>query len=168
MPYPRLNHDVAFIYLQRILVSYKRAMSLFSKEYDFSELERVTEYEGEYSAETPVIRQFWSVVHEMPEAEQRQLLQFATGSDRIPIGGMSHLKFVIARQGPDSDRWVHPFLLLLHHLRLLQSKISLSPEYSCLVQKNSPHVGMVLYHVLSNLLPCILNSILRGGGGYKF
>ncbi|VDD80005.1 unnamed protein product [Mesocestoides corti] len=74
------------------------------KEYDFGELERVTEYEGDYNTETPVIRQFWSIVHAMSEQEQRKLLQFTTGTDRIPVGGMSRLKFVIARQGPDSDR----------------------------------------------------------------
>lgn len=77
---------------------------LGSQHYDFGELERVTEYEGDYSAETIVIRQFWSVVHAMTEEEQRKLLQFTTGTDRIPVGGMSRMKFVIARQGPDSDR----------------------------------------------------------------
>ncbi|KAL5109862.1 Ubiquitin-protein ligase E3A [Taenia crassiceps] len=77
---------------------------LGSQHYDFSELERVTEYEGDYSAETIVIRYFWSVVHAMTEEEQRKLLQFTTGTDRIPVGGMSRMKFVIARQGPDSDR----------------------------------------------------------------
>lgn len=64
----------------------------------------MTEYEGDYSAETIVIRHFWSVVHAMTEEEQRKLLQFTTGTDRIPVGGMSRMKFVIARQGPDSDR----------------------------------------------------------------
>ncbi|KAL7064702.1 hypothetical protein AAHC03_05563 [Spirometra sp. Aus1] len=75
-----------------------------SQDYDFSELERVTEYEGDYTAETPIIKSFWEVVHNLPEEKQRQLLQFTTGSDRIPLGGMSKLKFIIARQGPDSDR----------------------------------------------------------------
>ncbi|KAL5967775.1 Ubiquitin-protein ligase E3A, partial [Taenia solium] len=77
---------------------------LGSQHYDFGELERVTEYEGDYSAETIVIRHFWSVVHAMTEDEQRKLLQFTTGTDRIPVGGMSRMKFVIAKQGPDSDR----------------------------------------------------------------
>ena len=64
----------------------------------------MTEYEGDYSESTPVIRQFWSVVHAMTEEEQRKLLQFATGTDRIPVGGMSRMKFAIVKQGPDSDR----------------------------------------------------------------
>ncbi|VEL35807.1 unnamed protein product [Protopolystoma xenopodis] len=76
-----------------------------SQEYDFLELERVTTYEGDYSASSPVIQNFWSVLHEMDREQQKQLLQFATGSDRIPLGGMAKMRFVIAKQGPDSDRY---------------------------------------------------------------
>ena len=31
-------------------------------------------------------------------------MQFTTGSDRVPIGGLGKLKLVIARNGSDSDR----------------------------------------------------------------
>nr|CAH8850174.1 unnamed protein product [Trichobilharzia regenti] len=71
--------------------------------YDFKELERVTMYE-EYTADSPVIKNFWSVVHSMTEGQQKQLLQFSTGSDRVPVGGMSKMKFTIARQGADTNR----------------------------------------------------------------
>ncbi|KAF8562205.1 hypothetical protein P879_04540, partial [Paragonimus westermani] len=74
-----------------------------SPEYDFKELERVTNYD-DYTAESPVIRNFWHVVHNMTSDQQRQLLQFTTGSDRIPVGGMSKMKFTIARQGADAER----------------------------------------------------------------
>lgn len=37
---------------------------------------------------------------------KRKLLQFATGSDRVPVGGLSRLKMIIAKNGPDSDRSV--------------------------------------------------------------
>lgn len=49
-------------------------------------------------------RHFWEVVHEMSVEEKRRLLQFATGSDRIPVGGMAKLHFIIARNGTDSDK----------------------------------------------------------------
>jgi len=49
-------------------------------------------------------RYFWEIVHEFTDEQKKQLLQFATGSDRVPIGGLSKLKLVIARNGPDSDR----------------------------------------------------------------
>ncbi|KER27893.1 hypothetical protein T265_05172 [Opisthorchis viverrini] len=74
-----------------------------SRFYDFKELERVTTYE-DYTVDSPVIKNFWDVVHNMTTDQQRQLLQFCTGSDRIPVGGMAKMKFTIARQGADTDR----------------------------------------------------------------
>ncbi|TGZ70781.1 hypothetical protein CRM22_003002 [Opisthorchis felineus] len=74
-----------------------------SRFYDFKELERVTTYE-DYTVDSPVIKNFWGVVHNMTTDQQRQLLQFCTGSDRIPVGGMAKMKFTIARQGADTDR----------------------------------------------------------------
>ncbi|XP_059608473.1 ubiquitin-protein ligase E3A isoform X2 [Phlebotomus argentipes] len=75
-----------------------------SKEFDFEELQASTDYDAGYTAESPVIRNFWEIVHALPVEAQRQLLEFTTGSDRVPVGGLSRLKMVIARNGPDSDR----------------------------------------------------------------
>ncbi|KAK2149458.1 hypothetical protein LSH36_451g01060 [Paralvinella palmiformis] len=72
--------------------------------FDFHALEEATEYDGGFTAASPVIRYFWEVVHAFSEEQQRKLLQFATGSDCVPVGGLSKLKLVIARHGPDSDR----------------------------------------------------------------
>ncbi|GAB0091217.1 Ubiquitin-protein ligase E3A [Sergentomyia squamirostris] len=74
-----------------------------SKEFDFEELQAATDYDAGYTADTPVIRNFWEIVHALPIENQRQLLEFTTGSDRVPVGGLSRLKMVIARNGPDSD-----------------------------------------------------------------
>lgn len=75
-----------------------------SKIFDFAELEAATEYEGGYSAESETIKNFWAVAHSLSIENQRKLLQFTTGSDRVPVGGLSRLKMVIARHGPDCDR----------------------------------------------------------------
>ncbi|XP_048526235.1 ubiquitin-protein ligase E3A isoform X2 [Dendroctonus ponderosae] len=75
-----------------------------SKNFDFDELENSTEYDGGYSNDAQVIKDFWSLVHAFSLEDKRKLLQFTTGSDRVPIGGLSRLKLVIARNGPDSDR----------------------------------------------------------------
>ncbi|XP_043506226.1 ubiquitin-protein ligase E3A [Polistes fuscatus] len=75
-----------------------------SKIFDFSELEAATEYEGGYTVDSEAVRNFWRVAHSLPPESQRRLLQFTTGSDRVPVGGLSRLKMVIARHGPDSDR----------------------------------------------------------------
>lgn len=49
-------------------------------------------------------RNFWSVVHEFSLEEKKKLLMFSTGSDRVPIRGLSNMVFVISRNGSDSDR----------------------------------------------------------------
>ncbi len=51
-------------------------------------------------------RNFWEIVHSFTEDQKKLLLQFTTGSDRVPIGGLAKLKLIIARNGPDSDRFV--------------------------------------------------------------
>ncbi|XP_060524478.1 ubiquitin-protein ligase E3A isoform X2 [Cylas formicarius] len=75
-----------------------------SKNFDFDELENSTEYDGGYTSESQIIKDFWSVVHSFSMEDKQKLLQFTTGSDRVPIGGLSRLKLVIAKNGPDSDR----------------------------------------------------------------
>lgn len=66
------------------------------------------------------IRYFWEIVHSFSYEDKKKLLFFATGSDRVseyqfcllshqhaiqaPIGGLSKLQFVIAKNGGDSDR----------------------------------------------------------------
>lgn len=67
-------------------------------------MEDATEYDGGYTRFTMIVRNFWQIVHAFSNEDKRKLLQFATGSDRVPIGGLSKLKLVIARNGPDSDR----------------------------------------------------------------
>uniref|UniRef100_A0A182PJE2 HECT domain-containing protein n=1 Tax=Anopheles epiroticus TaxID=199890 RepID=A0A182PJE2_9DIPT len=62
-----------------------------SKEFDFDELEQSTEYEGGFTAESQTIKDFWSIVHGLSMEVKRKLLQFTTGSDRVPVGGLSRL-----------------------------------------------------------------------------
>jgi ubiquitin-protein ligase E3 A len=75
-----------------------------SKILDFHALEEATEYDGGFTEDSPTISNFWTVVHALPEEDKKKLLQFTTGTDRVPIGGLSKLKMIIARNGPDSDR----------------------------------------------------------------
>lgn len=93
-----------------------------SKNFDFIELEKSTEYEGGYTADSEIIKNFWTIVHRLPMESKLKLLQFTTGtllyflttlilllsfftgSDRVPVGGLSKLKLVIARHGSDCDR----------------------------------------------------------------
>jgi ubiquitin-protein ligase E3 A len=75
-----------------------------SPELDFKQLEEVTRYEDGFTAESPVIKQFWEIVHSMSLEDKKKLLSFCTGSDRVPIKGLGHVSFTISKNGPDSDR----------------------------------------------------------------
>jgi hypothetical protein len=43
----------------------------------------VYRYEDGYTEDSQAILWFWEVVHELKTAEQKKLLQFITGSDRV-------------------------------------------------------------------------------------
>ena len=85
---------------------------------DLDVLRKVSAYDG-YEPSDQIVAWFWEVVAEFSgwtrrlacatsnpraEAEKKQLLSFTTGTDRVAIGGLAKTKFVIAKQGPDSDR----------------------------------------------------------------
>ncbi|XP_072040522.1 ubiquitin-protein ligase E3A-like [Amphiura filiformis] len=75
-----------------------------SKDFDFEALEDAAEYDGGYTRHCDIIRFFWEIVHDMDEDQKKKLLMFTTGSDRVPVGGLSKLKLIIAKNGADSDR----------------------------------------------------------------
>ncbi|XP_042892379.1 ubiquitin-protein ligase E3A-like isoform X1 [Penaeus japonicus] len=75
-----------------------------SQHYDFLELMKSAEYDGGYSSETAIVQAFWELVHDMSTEDKKKLLQFTTGSARVPVGGLARLKLIIARNGPDCDR----------------------------------------------------------------
>ncbi|KAG8435258.1 hypothetical protein GDO86_013274 [Hymenochirus boettgeri] len=76
-----------------------QAMVIGNTNYDWKELEKNTEYKGEYWADHPTIKLFWDVFHDLPLEKKKQFLLFLTGSDRIPILGMKSLKLVIQPTG---------------------------------------------------------------------
>uniref|UniRef100_A0AAZ3QPF1 Ubiquitin-protein ligase E3A n=1 Tax=Oncorhynchus tshawytscha TaxID=74940 RepID=A0AAZ3QPF1_ONCTS len=71
-----------------------------SRNLDFQALEETTEYDGGYSKDC----HFWETVHSFGEEDKRLFLQFTTGTDRAPVGGLGKLKMIIAKNGPDTDR----------------------------------------------------------------
>ncbi|XP_061545693.1 probable E3 ubiquitin-protein ligase HERC4 [Phycodurus eques] len=72
-----------------------QAMVIGNTNYDWTELEKSTEYKGEYWADHQTIKLFWQVFHNLPLEKKKEFLLFLTGSDRIPILGMKSLKLVI-------------------------------------------------------------------------
>ncbi|XP_047432490.1 ubiquitin-protein ligase E3A isoform X2 [Mugil cephalus] len=75
-----------------------------SRNLDFLALEETTEYDGGYNRESRIIKEFWETLHSFGEEQKRLFLQFTTGTDRAPVGGLGKLKMIIAKNGPDTDR----------------------------------------------------------------
>ncbi|KAM8904781.1 ubiquitin-protein ligase E3A-like isoform 2-T2 [Spinachia spinachia] len=75
-----------------------------SRNLDFLALEETTEYDGGYNRNSRIIKEFWETVHSFGEDQKRLFLQFTTGTDRAPVGGLGKLKMIIAKNGPDTDR----------------------------------------------------------------
>ncbi|KAK9448095.1 uncharacterized protein V1518DRAFT_434351 [Limtongia smithiae] len=60
---------------------------------------------NEIEESEPVINWFWEIFGDMEVVDQRRLLTFVTGSDRIPATGVANLIFKISKVGEDSDRF---------------------------------------------------------------
>lgn len=60
-------------------------------EIDTSDLRANTEYAG-YTAAHPVIQWFWAVVEEMDKEDLARLLQFVTGTSKVPLEGFKALQ----------------------------------------------------------------------------
>lgn len=72
-------------------------------EIEIDELERATTYD-DYTRESPTIVDFWHVVRNMSPDQHRQLLEFVTASDRVPVNGMSSVVFIVQKNGDEDSR----------------------------------------------------------------
>ncbi|KAG9248189.1 ubiquitin-protein ligase-like protein E3 [Calycina marina] len=76
---------------------------------DISSIRAVSSYDNwgkEFSAETePVVQWFWQTFYNATPKDQRKLLSFITGSDRIPAMGATNLVIKISCLGDDCDRF---------------------------------------------------------------
>lgn len=63
-------------------------------------------YDGGYDEATPAVQWFWETVLAYDEPRKRQLLQFVTGCERAPAGGLEALSppFQIVKNGGQSAR----------------------------------------------------------------
>jgi hypothetical protein len=74
------------------------------QEIDITELRRATRYIGfDGNSSHRTIRDFWSIVKRYDHEQRKKLLEFVTASDRVPVGGMRNLQFVLQKNGIDDD-----------------------------------------------------------------
>ncbi|KAK1759478.1 ubiquitin-protein ligase E3A [Echria macrotheca] len=72
------------------------------QEIDLSELKRYARYVG-WDASHRTVKDFWSIVKRYDEPMKRKLLEFVTASDRVPVGGIKNVVFVLQRNGVESE-----------------------------------------------------------------
>ncbi|ETI27972.1 hypothetical protein G647_00421 [Cladophialophora carrionii CBS 160.54] len=70
---------------------------------DIDELEHTATYD-DYTATDPTILDFWSVVRSMSPEQHKQLLEFVTASDRVPVNGMKSVTFIVQKNGEEDTR----------------------------------------------------------------
>ncbi|XP_072178584.1 probable E3 ubiquitin-protein ligase HERC4 [Diadema setosum] len=75
-----------------------------SPDLDFHALEASATYEDGFTRKHRTVLYFWRTVHSLDNEWKKKLLHFITGSDRVPLKGLSSLAIVIQRNGPHSDR----------------------------------------------------------------
>lgn len=90
--------------------------------FDLNELEKSTTYENGYSRDSKTVSMLWKILHSLDIEHQKKFLFFVTGSDRVPVNGLSSIHFVVSRNGPDTDR-----LMTAHTCY----NYLLLPEYTC-------------------------------------
>ncbi|EXK31552.1 hypothetical protein FOXG_08176 [Fusarium oxysporum f. sp. lycopersici 4287] len=76
------------------------------QEIDIIELKRYARYVG-WDASHRTIKDFWSIVKRYDERMKQRLLEFVTSSDRVPVGGMKNLQFVIQKNGEEDGTGGH-------------------------------------------------------------
>lgn len=81
-----------------------------TKEIDVLELKAHTTYDGftfnaaDKTKNSPTIEYFWNIVEKFNQKELADLLEFVTGTDRIPSGGMEKMEFIIQKNGTNDER----------------------------------------------------------------
>lgn len=75
------------------------------KPWTMEELREACHADHGYTFDSPAVQALFQTLVELSPAQQRQFLCFATGSPRLPIGGLSALSpaLTIVRRGSDGD-----------------------------------------------------------------
>ena len=75
------------------------------KKLDLTELRYTAKYCQDFTPECDMMKWFWDIVlEEWDDEKRRKLLEFATGSDRVPINGFKSMDFYIIQESPDDKR----------------------------------------------------------------
>lgn len=117
---------------------------------DIADLRANTEYHGGYSAASPVVHWFWEVVGQLDREGQALLLQFVTGTSKVPLDGFKALQ---GNNGPQKFQ-IHKFF---------GGADRLPSAHTCFNQLDLPE-----YESKEQLKERLLTAIHEGKEGYGF
>ncbi|KRH94350.1 E3 ubiquitin protein ligase [Pseudoloma neurophilia] len=66
-------------------------------------LQETAAYSG-FASNSPLVVAFWQIFEQYSSDEQKSLLMFITGNERVPVGNNPNSKLIIVRNGCDTDR----------------------------------------------------------------
>jgi ubiquitin-protein ligase E3 A len=69
---------------------------------DWNDLEKNARYSDGYARNSASVKAFWAIFKEFSNEQKLRFLQFTTGSDRAPLGGLSRVRITIQRMGDPS------------------------------------------------------------------
>lgn len=107
---------------------------------DVDDWKKHTDYRG-YQEQDEVIQNFWKIVRTWDAEQKSRLLQFTTGTSRIPVNGFKDLqgsdgprRFTIEKSGdpsalPKSHTW---YVFLLLSFRMIVLTCLVSTDWTCL------------------------------------
>jgi ubiquitin-protein ligase E3 A len=65
--------------------------------FDWDALARNAHYSDGYTSQSRAVKWFWQIFGEFPAEQKAKFLQFTTGSDRAPVGGLANVVIAIKR-----------------------------------------------------------------------
>jgi len=115
---------------------------------DIEDLRKNTEYRG-YTSESPLIGWFWNIVNEFGQEEKALLLQFVTGTSKVPLDGF---KALMGMSGPQK------FQIYKAH-----DTSRLPTAHTCFNQLDLPE-----YSSIEDLKRNLLVALHEGSEGFGF
>eukprot|EP00163_Fabomonas_tropica_P003775 TRINITY_DN1333_c1_g1_i1.p1 TRINITY_DN1333_c1_g1~~TRINITY_DN1333_c1_g1_i1.p1 ORF type:complete len:2228 (+),score=681.47 TRINITY_DN1333_c1_g1_i1:938-6685(+) len=117
---------------------------------DIDDLRVHTEYGGGYNQSSPVIRWFWEVVSSFTNEEKAKLLQYVTGTSKVPLEGFAALK---GMSGPQKFQ-IHKTYTPTSHL---------PTAHTCFNQLDLP-----VYTSRAQLKDRLMLALTAGSAGFGF
>ncbi len=167
-------HDIIPVDLIRIFSEQELELLISGlPDIDVDSWKNNTELHG-YGSGDPVVQWFWRAVRSFDQTQKANLLQFITGTSKVPLEGFGHLQGVQGTQRfnihkaygsdrlPAAHTWCVP-----HSLSLCDAPAYFSPSFSPLLCSFN-QLDLPAYESYEKLRHQLLTAMEMGGEGFGF